>query len=38
VQPVFDAVGQKTMWLGDAGAGTDLLDQCTGQGEAGGTG
>jgi 3-hydroxyisobutyrate dehydrogenase len=24
VQPIFDAVGQKTMWVGDAGAGTRL--------------
>ena len=24
VQPVFDAVGQKTLWLGDAGAGSRL--------------
>jgi 3-hydroxyisobutyrate dehydrogenase len=24
VQPVFDAVGQRTMWIGDAGAGTRL--------------
>jgi 3-hydroxyisobutyrate dehydrogenase len=24
VQPVFDAVGQKTLWVGDAGAGTRL--------------
>jgi 3-hydroxyisobutyrate dehydrogenase len=24
VQPVFDAVGQRTMWLGEAGAGTRL--------------
>jgi 3-hydroxyisobutyrate dehydrogenase len=24
VQPIFDAVGQKTMWVGDAGAGTKL--------------
>jgi 3-hydroxyisobutyrate dehydrogenase len=24
VQPVFDAVGQKTMWVGDTGAGTRL--------------
>jgi 3-hydroxyisobutyrate dehydrogenase len=24
VQPVFDAVGQKTMWVGEAGAGTAL--------------
>lgn len=24
VQPVFDAIGQRTMWLGEAGAGTRL--------------
>jgi 3-hydroxyisobutyrate dehydrogenase len=24
VQPIFDAVGQKTMWVGDTGAGTRL--------------
>ena len=24
IQPIFDAVGQKTMWLGEAGAGTRL--------------
>ncbi len=24
VQPVFDAIGQKTMWVGDVGAGTRL--------------
>ena len=24
VQPIFDAVGQKTMWVGEAGAGTRL--------------
>ena len=24
LQPIFDAVGQKTMWLGEAGAGTRL--------------
>jgi 3-hydroxyisobutyrate dehydrogenase len=24
VQPIFDAIGQKTMWIGDAGAGTLL--------------
>ena len=24
MQPVFDAVGQKTMWIGEAGAGTRL--------------
>jgi 3-hydroxyisobutyrate dehydrogenase len=24
LQPIFDAVGQKTMWVGDAGAGTRL--------------
>jgi 3-hydroxyisobutyrate dehydrogenase len=24
VQPIFDAVGQKTLWVGDAGAGTRL--------------
>jgi len=24
LQPIFDAVGQKTMWIGEAGAGTQL--------------
>ena len=24
MQPVFDAVGQRTMWVGEAGAGTRL--------------